>query len=405
MNHDVTLAQIAEEHRRRRFAMKVQQKIDRALESFIRQNMTAWKPTLAPAEREAQNKIVKDLIKKIRAGEMQDNADMVLLADESRAAWDAMRDRSEKNMAAAVKGLPIYSWIESIAGVGAGGLAIIIGEAGDLSRFHNVAALWNRLGYAPYDGQAGSTWKRGTPRKLSAEEWEDHPFKGERYAQCFMIAESLLKKQVTGKAKTESGKTEAAGPYGKIYCDRRAHTDITHPPAPEGVKEEWPDSRRHKDAMRFMMKAFLKDLLVEWQRILPYDKSKDVSLSTETDAIKALKPKMEVRPSASPGHEAAEHHMARAGLAAKPKTGAKAGLKSNSGVRPSSPAKKYLEPIPVVPGSPFQETDASKAVQSNSGVRPSEPGHSTTETQRNRAGLTPKAQRRKRSIPFAMAAE
>ena len=36
------IEQIRSHHRRRRFAMKIQQKLDRALESFIRINGTEW---------------------------------------------------------------------------------------------------------------------------------------------------------------------------------------------------------------------------------------------------------------------------------------------------------------------------------------------------------------------------
>ena len=156
--------------------------------------------------------------------------------------------------------LPIYPWIESVRGAGALGLATIIAEAGDLSNYPNPAKVWKRLGFAPYDGFAGSTWKRQTwrPRTLSSDEWIANPFSGERYALMHQIAVWLVNAQWIGKAKTESGEGEPNGPYGEIYATRRKHTLTTH--------ADWSDGHRRMDALRVTMKAFLKDLHVEWRK-------------------------------------------------------------------------------------------------------------------------------------------
>lgn len=256
-----TIALIRGLHRQRRFAMKVQQKLDRSLESFIRINATEWDPNASDAEREKANKKVREIIKSIRDGASHDFADEVRMCDAARAPADARRIAAERAMEKAAKELPVHAWVNSVRGAGALGLATIVAEAGDLSNYAGPAKLWKRLGFAPYDGHAGSTWKRPTwrPRALSADEWIENPFSGERYALMAQISTWLVNAQLVGKAKSVSGKSEANGAYGEVYVERRAATEKSHP--------DWSDGHRHKDALRIAMKEFLKDLWNEWRRV------------------------------------------------------------------------------------------------------------------------------------------
>src|SRR4029434_9391043 len=171
-----------------------------------------------------------------------------------------MRDAVEKNMTALAEQLPIMAWVKSVRGAGALGLATIIAEAGDLGNYTNPAKLWSRLGFAPYDGAAGSTWKRKKwrTRVLTAEEWTEHPFSGERYALMHQIALWLVNAQWIGAAKSDTGEGKPNGPYGVAYADRRAHTAKAHP--------DWTKQHSRMDGLRVAMKAFLKDLLLEWRR-------------------------------------------------------------------------------------------------------------------------------------------
>lgn len=248
-------------HRRRRYAMKVQQKVDRAIESFIRLNVTGWRPDMSETERARCNREVMRLIKAARAGEGDPViAKLVLTTDQARAPFDELRKENEKAMARLAQSLPVWPWIESVKGVGALGLATIVGEAGDLARYPTPAKLWKRLGYAPYDGHAGSTWKRESwrPRSLNAIEWTDVGFNPERYALMEQISESLFKAQWIGAAKTEDGQGRPDGPYGAVYAARRARTAETHP--------EWTPKHAQMDALRVMMKRFLLDLWEAWGR-------------------------------------------------------------------------------------------------------------------------------------------
>lgn len=252
--------EIKMEHQFRRQAIKSQQKMDRSLKSFIRINATEWTPDADDKARDKFNREVQRIIAAARGGDGEQRiVELVLTTDKGREPFDALRTDCEKRMERLAATLPVADWIESIRGAGLLGLATIVAEAGDLSNYANPAKLWKRLGFAPYDGFAGSTWKREfwRPRKLSADEWTDNPFSGERYALIHQIAVWLVNAQWIGAAKTESGEGRPNGPYGQVYADRRAHTATTH--------ADWSKQHSRMDGLRVAMKAFLKDLHLEWR--------------------------------------------------------------------------------------------------------------------------------------------
>jgi hypothetical protein len=264
-------------HRKRRYCAKLQQKIDRGMESYLRREFTDWNPAMPEAEREKCNKLVKKMISDARKGDgNSDIMEIVQNTDASRRPTDEMRygrrnlqgehePGIEATMIALAEQLPVFEWIDGIRGAGALGLATIIGEAGPLDRYDNPAKLWKRLGYAPYQGFAGSSWKRESwrPRALTAEEWIANPFSGERYAQMHEIATWLVNAQwISAKRREKMGEVDVEegmpnGTYGEIYANRRAHTAKVHP--------DWSKMHSRNDALRVAFKAFLKDLWVEWR--------------------------------------------------------------------------------------------------------------------------------------------
>jgi hypothetical protein len=259
-------------HRRRRYAMKLQQKIDRALESYVRSNYTDWNPDMDTADRERIKREVAVHMKSAASGEHSDDylIELVSMTNSMREPMDNLRLRNDKIMIAQAKRLPVYQWVETVHGAGALGLATICAEAAalkpdgsyaTLSDYPTIAKLWKRLGFAPFDGHAGSTWKRATwrPRALTAEEWTLNPFSGERYAFMNQIAKFLIMAQWKSAKKTGADEGSPTGPYGKVYADRRKATAIVHP--------EWTKGHSHSDAIRIAMKKFLADLWDEWNTV------------------------------------------------------------------------------------------------------------------------------------------
>lgn len=258
------IGQIVRYCRIRRWAMKSQQKLDRSLESFIRVNFTDWEPGGDDSSRKKANARVKAIIAAVRAGDTSDPtasaiAEFVEHNDAARAHFDKSRAVAEKNRLKLCRLLPVAPWVENVCGAGLPGLADIIGLAGDLGAYSSYAKLWKRLGFAPYKGCAGSTWKRETwrPYALTKEEWIANPFSGERYGILYSAADSMFRKNGMGKDKTESGEWEPTHHYGFLYAHRRDHTKITHP--------EWSDGHRRADALRYMFKKYLRDLWKAWR--------------------------------------------------------------------------------------------------------------------------------------------
>jgi hypothetical protein len=259
---------IRRHHRQRRFAMKMQQKIDRALESWVRINFTDWSPNMGEADREKRNALVQAIIKKARQGITASTSEkeldlihMVAKVDISRAPWDEVVSTCEMAMREGANDLPVYPWIDNVHGVGALGLATIVAEAdGPLTKYGTVSRLWKRLGYNVYDGYAGSTWRREKwrPRTLEKEEWTDVCFSPVRYAMMKQLSIWLRNAQWIGAKKTGTGTGKPDGHYGTVYAMRRAHTAITHP--------DWTPGHAQSDALRVMFKEFLKDLWKEWRK-------------------------------------------------------------------------------------------------------------------------------------------
>jgi hypothetical protein len=174
------------------------------------------------------------------------------------------RARIEGEMDALAEELPGGELIAATPGFSRHGLAIIVGEAGNLLNYPKKGHLWRRLGLGlmPGKGQhAFSTWRM--KGGLNSEEWETAGYSPQRLAQVYgVVTEQLIK----FKAKSK---------YGEVYARRRARTLITHPEwylDKDGnqkiSKDTGEPSSAHaaKDAARVMVKALLRDLWSEWRR-------------------------------------------------------------------------------------------------------------------------------------------
>jgi hypothetical protein len=69
----------------------------------------------------------------------------------------------------------------------------------------------------------------------------------------------LVNAQWIGAAKAGNDEGKPNGYYGQLYAKRREITKKSHP--------DWTPGHRRSDALRITMKAFLKDLWVEWNRL------------------------------------------------------------------------------------------------------------------------------------------
>jgi len=313
------IAEIKYLHRLRLHAMGNQQVLDRRLESLVRVQFTEWTPDASKEERAVYKKQVQQIIAQARKGV----GDPLIIGavkrtDLARKPDDTARDDLEKQMERLARTLPAAPWVKGVCGAALGGVAMIIGVAGNLSNYANPGKLWKRLGLAPYQGHAASTWmvEDWRPRSLTKDEWTELGYSPRRRSIAYQIGEPLFRAQWVGAAKTEDGNGRPKGPYGEVYARRRAHTAITHP--------DWTKMHAHKDAMRVMTKTYIRDLWVAWCDAQIGEGHADtethwpVALATQ-ETLTALKPSSAVSPAPSSPAPAAAPGEAVANRAVKPK--------------------------------------------------------------------------------------
>lgn len=172
------------------------------------------------------------------------NADEFDMIAKALAPIEQRRAVIEKDMKRAAKQLPAWKWVEGVRGFGELGFAVLVGEAGDLSKYPHPRKLFKRLGLAPFEGKAYSRWR--VEGGLSGEEWTAAGYKPSRRAEIHAcIGEPLFRQQ-----------TIITGPYRVAYDERRAKMEAQYP--------ERKKAHLHNDALRIMTKALVSDLWAEW---------------------------------------------------------------------------------------------------------------------------------------------
>jgi hypothetical protein len=123
--------------------------------AFVRRAM-GWRMDLPDAERERINDAAAAVVKSIQNHEPQTDplairvAPYVVANEAAQGPSQALLDDLEKQMERLAKTLPVYAkFVEPLKGLGALGLAIIVGEAGNLSDSATPSRLWKRAGLAP----------------------------------------------------------------------------------------------------------------------------------------------------------------------------------------------------------------------------------------------------------------
>jgi hypothetical protein len=256
-----TINELRSHHRFRRFAMAGQMRNDRSLEAFVRGQL-GFDTRMEEKDRKRLSEAATKEIEKARSGDdtLLPVIQATTASDQARLPFDNMRKERERAMRALAKQLPAWPWVDSVHGFGELGFATVVAEAAAvraplaLSNYPKPDHLWSRLGFAPYDGHAGSTWKRGktegwAPRALSKDEWIAHPFNSQRYALIFQVGLWLV-----------NGQAKDGGRYRSKYLERRERTAAAHP--------DWSKMHSHMDGIRIATKQLLYDLWWEWRRAL-----------------------------------------------------------------------------------------------------------------------------------------
>jgi hypothetical protein len=277
-----TCDEIRAHHRRRVFAMEQRKRADQSLGWFLKTQL-GWSKNLPAAERndiadraaelvKIGEKVMKQAAKPEGKRKPVEGADdpqflewsgVILAALQARAPFDMVESAAEKRMAELAHSLPVWSWADGVRGFGPVSLAVIVGEAGDLSNYANPGKLWKRMGLAPItkgdDVKAGSTWRKGG---LTKNDWTDAGYSMTRRSRMFVIGDTLIKTNGDGEFRTcylerkeyERAKAEAAGlkvaPSASIPKAKAA--------------EYMSDGHVHRRAQRYMEKRLLRQLWRAW---------------------------------------------------------------------------------------------------------------------------------------------
>lgn len=185
--------------------------------------------------------------------------EFLIMTIHGRAAFDKIEEETTAAMEKLAEQLPVWkTWGEGVRGFGACSLAVIVGEAGDLSGYATHSRLWKRMGLAVMDGIR----QGGLKKTASADEWSSHGYNPKRRSQMFVIGENLVRQ---GEL------------YREIYLarkqflrDRAVSDGLTVLPSakiPKGMEAQcMSDGHIHKSAQRYMEKALLRHLHREWRK-------------------------------------------------------------------------------------------------------------------------------------------
>lgn len=213
-----------------------------------------------------------------------DNESLQIIIEGSQASFDAY-DKSltkiENMMVKMVKAsfpAQVVEWVNHAdqRGFGLLSLAVVIGEAGDLSAYPSPGKLWKRFGMAPYEHRGqhyqGATLK--SMGKAPDQGWEDAGYSPRRRSIAFNIGDALLKGN--------------KGPYRARYSGHKSRCYLLHSDwTTKAGKSSWkpcdkcegPGSdcsvcggcgmkcgHAHNRAMLVMTKMLFRELWIVWQQ-------------------------------------------------------------------------------------------------------------------------------------------
>lgn len=239
----------------------------------LTRSMLGWRKDLPEKERNAINREAARIVKEVKqngaaidaeAKDGQPSRDVSsYAADVHPKAKDVTRfinscrlaqaplvdDRKEyeKEMVAVAGELPVAGWVKGVPGMGFLGLAIIVGEAGNLSRFGNPAKLWKWFGMGVMED---GTAQGRMPKGCTAAEWDKRGYNKRRRSALYTIGDSLIK----------YSKPDAI--YRPIYLAEKARQKALHP---EVVDKNFTDMHLHRRAQRYMEKRLLSLLWEQWK--------------------------------------------------------------------------------------------------------------------------------------------
>lgn len=271
MTYDLTpiIAEIRYWHRKRCYTMESRKISDLRLGAHLRTQL-GWSRSLPKAEavkiaKQAQalitlgEKVVKGKTTAVDDPVFATFSDIIMASIQGRLLWDELESNATKEMERLAATLPVWAaWGEGVKGFGPRSLAVIVGEAGDLSGYPKKGHLWKRMGLAVMDGVR----QGGLSKNASKDDWIAHGYNRKRRSVMFVIGDVMVKvgdhyrKVYLARKEYEKARAKAAGltvcPAAKIPAKRK--------------DEFMSDGHVHRRAQRYMEKKLLQHLWQAWRR-------------------------------------------------------------------------------------------------------------------------------------------
>lgn len=170
---------------------------------------------------------------------------LVLAYESALAPINQMRDDLEAEARELAVHMPGYEWWVAQDGLDALGVAIVVGNAGDVGSYRNRSCFLKRMSIAVIDG-----CRQGKPPEGASEEvWIHHGYKKQRRAAMYTIGVALFMRQ-----------TKTEGPWREVYDKRRKDRESREVYGPADKAK----GRYHNDAMRYMTVKLLQRYRSEW---------------------------------------------------------------------------------------------------------------------------------------------
>jgi len=216
----------------RRTFMRAAQRVDNQLDGIVRVSEGKLKGSKAEIPQDTQ-----DLYKAVSIA-----ADTALV--QASGVFHTSAKAEEKRIIELAQTLDLWPWAEQIRGFGPLSLGLLVGHAGDITRFRNPSALWKRMGLAVIDGVRQRQIAGRTPEatKLAII----HGYNPSRRSFMHVVSENMMKQN--------------RGCYRATYEVRKAYR----------LDQAWTKGHAHMDALRYLAKRLLKHVWLVWHE-LPID--------------------------------------------------------------------------------------------------------------------------------------
>lgn len=267
---DATVDAIVGLHRERMAGMKLRMAASNGLLSLLR-SVNGYRTDLPTPERNRIAALAKEIVRAVEkdealAPEHERYRELVVASIAARKPFEVFEIKAERAARKLARQLPVWEyWAKDVRGLSEGGLAVIVGEAGNLSNYATHSKLWKRMGVAVMGAGDGlNDHRQGQPGSgATAEDWIEEGYSRRRRSMLWAYV-----------GKPFINDRESA--YRPIYDARRAYEIaraellglMIAPSAkiPAKRKHEYrSDGHIHLRAHRYMEKRLLRDLWRAWR--------------------------------------------------------------------------------------------------------------------------------------------